>query len=170
MISLTAIRRLRIACFVLVVVSGAMIAASSRYALRAVYRGGSSSNWQVALDGGTLVLFWADDRGFFSRMGRAFGPGFSTETEKRWNDDISLAWRPYHIGARPGFNTGDTHHGLVIPLWLIALPAAVGGAYCHGHLKGFRRGDRSCCSACGYSRSGLESAAPCPECGSAGHG
>lgn len=156
--------RARTLCVLAALSLFAMIAVSSRRELWVWYNG-TGNNYQLGLSGGNLTAFWATDEAFANRPGRQIDPGFSVTVDKRWDDTVSLAWRPYHIGARPGFNPGDTHHGFVLPLWLPATLATIAAAYTQGHLTGFRRGDRGHCAKCGYNRAGLAGDAPCPECG-----
>ena len=160
-----ALHRVRLFSTVLAVVLCSLIAVSSRYEIRAWYIVGAGTNYQLGLSGGTATAYWGAEPGFSQRTGRLIAPGFTLTTDKRWEDNVSLAWRPYHVGARRGFNAGDTHHGFALPLWLIAVPVAIAAAYTHGLLVGMRRADKSRCAKCGYDRTGLMEGAACPECG-----
>lgn len=54
---------------------------------------------------------------------------------------------------------------VMVPLWLLVLPAAVAAAHFHRRLVATR--PASYCRKCGYDTAGLAPGAPCPECGTA---
>lgn len=52
---------------------------------------------------------------------------------------------------------------LVVPLWMLMGPAAVGAAWAfRAHAR--RTAGGTLCPRCGYPRAGLAAGAPCPEC------
>lgn len=92
--------------------------------------------------------------------------GLDAGASRAWGDEVSLAWRPYHVSSLSTFVVGSTD-GMVFPLWLAAVPVAIAAACLHGVVIGTRRGDKGRCAGCGYSRAGLAAGAACPECGRA---
>ncbi|HEX2837368.1 MAG TPA: hypothetical protein VHN77_04485 [Phycisphaerales bacterium] len=52
---------------------------------------------------------------------------------------------------------------VMIPLWLLVLPAAAATAHFHRRLRASQLA--GCCRTCGYDTAGLAPGAPCPECG-----
>jgi hypothetical protein len=145
-----------------------MVAASTRWTLHLQYVTESGNQKWLRLDGGELAVYWSGPTPDAAPGDDPPVYGFSSSAEHRWDDSISLAWRPYHIGIRHGFSFSDPYGGFAFPLWLIALPAVIAAAYTHGMVVGVRRGDRGRCGVCGYSRAGLAADAPCPECGKKG--
>lgn len=154
-------RRVRTFCLIVAVASCVLIAVSSKRACRAMCRTVSGSEYSAVLERGLLVL----GRQQPAQSSRApYATGLRFEADRNWGDDISLAWRPYHI-SQTVFPFAASHHALALPLWLIALPALVAAAYTQGLVVGTRRADRGRCGKCGYSRAGLAAGAACPECG-----
>ncbi|MFT3683980.1 MAG: hypothetical protein QM783_03460 [Phycisphaerales bacterium] len=99
----------------------------------------------VELEGGALILMW-------QHIPPGADPatsGFVFEVDRRWQDDVTLAWRPYHVAQQPGFALLNTHHGLVLPLWLVAVPVTIAAAYLQGVVAGQKRADKGRCAGCG---------------------
>lgn len=73
-----------------------------------------------------------------------------------WRDRSGVRWRP--VSWRSTISASGM---IFVPLWMPLVPLA--GATLWVFLA--RRAGPECCGACGYDRSGLPAAAPCPECG-----
>jgi hypothetical protein len=161
------LERARTACVTLAVVLCALMVGSSRWSARVSYvePGGAAGSTELAakVDGGALVFHRAAELAPADHL----PVGFDFAVDRRWQDEVTLAWRPYHVAAQSGFAAGATHHGFVFPLWLIVVPVTVAAAYLQGVVVGLRRADNGRCPGCGYSRMGLAKGAACPECGKA---
>lgn len=162
------LKRVRTWCVVAAAVLCLMIGVSAHWRFVVGYTTSPGpkerSRTGVELEGGALTLMW-------QRIPLGADPttsGVGLDIDRRWQHDVTLAWRPYHVAQQPGFALLNMHHGFVLPLWLVAVPLTIAAAYLQGMVSGMKRADRGRCAGCGYSRAGLAAGVACPECGKAG--
>lgn len=149
------LRRARVLCGLIAIA----LAATISFTLRREIGVHNHRGWFACVGSGVLQVGYHGYRSFGSSAFYRNGA---------WNDDWTLAWRPFHAMMlnTPGGNVG--YRFIVVPLWPFGCLALACSAFAHGKLVAIRQSRELSCRTCGYDLSRIsvqDNVKRCPECG-----